>query len=204
MRYFTADTHFAHTNIIGYVHRPFFNADQMDEQMLATWNDTVHDNDEIYVVGDLALGRLEESLETAALLNGHKILIPGNHDKCWTGKKKSEQSRSMYLDAGFTIIDAPHTLRLGTHEVLLHHFPYPGAGDAMTSETKGYKDKFAANRPTDHGQWLIHGHVHDRWRQRGRMINVGIDAWGGRLVTDEDIVHLISQGPNNLDVLPWE
>ena len=75
---------------------------------------------------------------------------------------------------------------------------YPFAGDSK--ETDRYSDR----RPTDRGQWLACGHVHDRWRQRGRMINVGVDAWGGHIVTEGDLVALINAGPNDLSVLGWE
>jgi len=64
----------------------------------------------------------------------------------------------------------------GRISVLAYHFPY--RGDSHDH------DRYREHRPADEGAWLLHGHVHERWRQRGRMINVGVDAWGGYPVTD--------------------
>ena len=41
----------------------------------------------------------------------------------------------------------------------------------------------------------LHGHVHERWRQSGRMINVGVDAWDHRPVPEDAVAALIAGGP---------
>jgi calcineurin-like phosphoesterase family protein len=85
---------------------------------------------------------------------------------------------------------------LGETTVLVHHFPYHG-------DSRGDTDRFAEHRPVDDGAWLLHGHVHDRWRQAGRQINVGVDAWGGQPVGDEALAELIAGGPADRAPLPW-
>ena len=57
---------------------------------------------------------------------------------------------------------------IGATEVLLCHFPYYG-------DSHG-KDRYTGNRPDDEGGWLICGHVHDAWKYRDRMINIGVDV----------------------------
>ena len=39
--------------------------------------------------------------------------------------------------------------------------------------------------------WLLHGHVHARWRQQGRMVNVGVDVWDYTPVPEEVIARLM-------------
>lgn len=39
--YFTSDTHFNHTNIISFCQRPFKNVDEMNERIIANWNEVV-------------------------------------------------------------------------------------------------------------------------------------------------------------------
>ena len=39
--YFTSDTHFNHTNIISFCQRPFKNVDEMNERIIANWNEFV-------------------------------------------------------------------------------------------------------------------------------------------------------------------
>jgi len=79
--YFSADTHFSHTNIIKYCNRPFENAEQMNETMISNWNSVVKENDDVYFLGDFGLGTEKQLLSIYNRLNGRKFLITGSHDK---------------------------------------------------------------------------------------------------------------------------
>lgn len=58
--------------------RPFANSDEMDEEIVKRWNETVRDYDKIYVLGDVVIN--QKNLHTLGRLRGKKRLIPGNHD----------------------------------------------------------------------------------------------------------------------------
>ncbi len=197
MLWFTADLHLGHANIIAYTGRPFAGPEEMDEALVAAWNATVAAEDTVWVLGDFALGRIDQTLPTVARLGGRKLLVPGNHDRCWAGQcKGAEGWTRRYREAGFAeVVEGPVELTVGGHQVLAHHFPYHG--DSRDHE------RFGAHRPLDRGAWLLHGHVHDRWRQAGRQLNVGVDAWGGRPVGEGELVRLIEAGPAVLDPLEW-
>lgn len=49
--------------------------------------------------------------------------------------------------------------------------------------------------PQDNGDWLLHGHIHEKWRQQHRQINVGVDAWHFAPVPEHTIADLIGRGP---------
>lgn len=51
-RYFTADLHLGHRNIIDYSGRPFRDAEQMNGALVERWNTTVTPEDEVIVLGD--------------------------------------------------------------------------------------------------------------------------------------------------------
>ena len=55
-RYFTADTHFGHGNIIKYCNRPFKNHLEMDDELIRRWNNVVSNEDEVYHLGDFEFG----------------------------------------------------------------------------------------------------------------------------------------------------
>lgn len=195
----TSDLHLGHGNVIKYSGRPFASADEMNEGIVERWNSVVGPDDDVDVLGDVCMGKLSETLPIIGLLNGRKVLLPGNHDKCWHGHRKSSGPQR-FLDAGFAevITDAyelPVTF-IGDHRLFMCHFPYSGD---HTEE-----DRYDDQRPQDDGHtWILHGHVHEAWLQRGRQINVGLDAWGGYPASDEQILALIEAGQRDLDRLPW-
>lgn len=191
-RWFTSDLHLGHTNIIEYSTRPFDSVDAMNRALLDRWNDVVADDDDVWILGDFALGKIADTLPLVAELVGRKVLLTGNHDRCWPGhSRRAEGWEERYLEAGFDeIMHGDITINVGEHRPLACHFPYRG-------DSHG-RDRFVDHRPADRGGWLLHGHVHERWLQRGRMINVGVDAWDYRPASEAELVHLMDAGPQRV------
>lgn len=180
--FYTSDIHFGHQNIIEYCKRPFDDVDDMNLQIIERWNKTVTDEDWVYVLGDVALGKIKETLPLVGLLNGHKLLVPGNHDRCWLGHKKvGDAQMHQYLDAGFEEIHHTASTFVNGRTVQMCHFPYEG--------DSGETDRYLDHRPKrQHGtDFLLHGHVHDAWKVNGRQINVGMDVWDFTPVSHEQI-----------------
>lgn len=190
-RWFTSDLHLGHTNIIEYCGRPFHSVGEMNAALVSRWNEVVAPEDEVWVLGDLAMGRIEESLSLVGQLAGRKTLLAGNHDRCWVGKKGVTRElvaewRGHYYRAGFeTILDGCVEMNLGGRSVRACHFPYRGDSAAH--------DRYLEHRPVDDGAtWLLHGHVHESWRLGERMINVGVDVWDFRPVSEAQLVDVIA------------
>ena len=82
--FLVSDTHFGHAGVCRFLRddgtklRPWDNPDEMDEEMIKRWNETVRPNDKVYHLGDVVINR--KALKTLARLNGDKVLIKGNHD----------------------------------------------------------------------------------------------------------------------------
>jgi calcineurin-like phosphoesterase family protein len=132
------------------------------------------------------MGRITETLPLVASLHGHKVLVAGNHDRCWHGHpKRVEEWTERYLDAGFAEV-RQGVVPLEVHgiPVLACHFPY--RGDSHDH------DRFLGHRPVDHGGWLLHGHVHEKWQVHERMINVGVDVWDFRPVAEDVIAERLT------------
>lgn len=80
--FFTSDTHFYHSNIIKYCLRPFADAHEMNETLIANWNNVVTQNDVVYHLGDFAFGDVDGVHNVMQRLNfKHMHFIRGNHDK---------------------------------------------------------------------------------------------------------------------------
>lgn len=83
--FLVSDTHFGHEKCCtvfkredGSPLRPFASAEEMDEAMVARWNERVRPTDKVYHLGDVVINR--KYLKTLSRLNGDKVLIRGNHD----------------------------------------------------------------------------------------------------------------------------
>lgn len=219
-RWFTSDLHIGHANISRFCGRPFLEEGYVDGEatlvpdihrmnvtICQAINNLVSAEDELWVLGDAVMGHFDRTVHIRRHLTaGRVILVPGNHDKCHPMHKKHDEFRQRYEEAGWEVAEPTLELVLsdGTG-VQVSHFPYslsPQESRARQGATTA-TDRFAAWRPADDGRWLLCGHVHDAWRQRDRQINVGIDAWGGRPLSESEVVALIAQGPESRDRLPW-
>lgn len=76
--FFTADTHFGSQRVLHWSQRPFATVAEMDNCIVANWNNIVTNQDTVYHLGDF--GKSDKLQE----LNGHIIFLPGNAD---TSKK---------------------------------------------------------------------------------------------------------------------
>lgn len=76
-----SDTHFNHSNIIGYSSRPYSSVREMDWDMVEKWNSVVKPQDKVYHLGDVYMKASSGYINNLfSSLNGKKRLILGNHD----------------------------------------------------------------------------------------------------------------------------
>lgn len=114
MNYYIADTHFGHANVIRYDNRPFDNVKNMDDAIITLWNETVTDDDTVYILGDFSWYKEDETLKILKSLKGKKILIKGNHDRVSNKISRCFDKVCDYLE----ITDN------GT-KVVMSHYPMP-------------------------------------------------------------------------------
>ncbi len=148
MPFFTSDWHFGHTNIIRYCKRPYKDTEEMERDMIAKFNSRVQPHNETYFLGDLSFHNQPPKVkEIVSELNGTIHFIAGNHDR-W----KAHQ----YIQIGF---ESYHTSLEKFGKLLIHN---PGSELAIKKQVK---------------MPIICGHVHEKWKTSGKMINVSVDVW---------------------------
>lgn len=188
MIWFSSDHHFGHKNVIEYCKRPYSSVEEMNEDLIRRWNETVEPQDIVIYLGDFSLGK-SWVRNIIPRLNGSKHLIAGNHDWCHPthAKNTAQQAKheNFYIDAGFATVAEMDVMRIAGHPVLLSHLPFRGSGDHTELE------RYTEYRPIDKGDWLLCGHVHNAWKTNGRMINVGCDVWDLKPVSVYEIERLI-------------
>lgn len=112
MIYYIADWHYGHKNVIAFDNRPFTSLDEMNTVLVNRWNNTVTDDDTVYVLGDMFYCKRNLISPVLDKLNGHKILIKGNHDKLTLRQRRYFDDIADYME----IVD-------GEHNVVLSHYP---------------------------------------------------------------------------------
>lgn len=203
---FTADLHFGHKNIARFCDRPWADVAEMNENLIARFNSVVAPGDTTYIVGDLSFTSITETISLLDRLNGRLLLVPGNHDPWWPTSQKANNARGRVEREAILAITPP-VVRIALipvevwplQDVLIAHLPYD-------HDERHPDDPIVdAFRPDgSDGNWLIHGHVHNLWKQRGRQINVGVDAWDGYPVDLSTVQAMIEAGPADLEAEPWK
>jgi calcineurin-like phosphoesterase family protein len=165
VRYYTADLHLGHRNIIKYCGRPFRDVLGMNEKLIRQINDLAGPDNVVYHVGDLALCEgvyLEGFLKR---LKGQIVLFEGNHDK--RGLKRLD--REGRIPENITILKW-ELGTLGGRPLRIQHHPVP-------------------DWPPEAG-YLIHGHVHGVGQRVPGCLDVGWDAHKRPLSEGEVLAHL--------------
>ena len=152
--YFTADTHFGHGGALGLYRRPFASVPAMDAAMIAAWQGVVGTGDDVWHLGDFALGRKVDGAAVLSALPGRKHLVTGNNDTAATAALPGWTSVQDYAEISLD----------GTLLVLCHY-------------------AFRTWRDMARGSWNLHGHSHGRLAPLRRQCDVGVDAWQFRPVS---------------------
>jgi len=163
MDYFSSDHHFKHKNIIKYASRPHKDIDSMHSDMIAKHNSVVGPEDTWHCVGDFAFASINQQRDYLSSLNGaKKILYLGNHDR----------SPGSMLSVGFDEVhDKPFDWEYGGYKFRISHYPFG------PEDHEGITPRYMDRRPSPEGcDWLICGHVHEKWANLRNMINVGVDV----------------------------
>ena len=199
-----SDPHFWHNNVIRYCQRPYSHVEEMNEKLILAYNEVVSQEDTVICFGDFSMAF--RAVETfTKRLNGKKILIAGNHDFCHPAHKKSNTPEKQaiwikkYLDNGWdaVYIDGVEIDIPGVATVNANHLPY-------LENSSGQDVRHGKFRPKDDGRWLLCGHVHEKWAQRGKMINVGVDVRNYKPISFTEIAAIINAAPEGYPKPVWE
>ena len=127
--FLVSDTHFGHAGVCRFTHpdnpevklRPWSDPDEMDEEMVRRWNETVRPSDKVYHLGDVVINR--KALRTLHRLNGDKVLIRGNHDIFRDEEYRTyfRELRAYHVLNGMILSHIPvHEASLGRFGVNIH------------------------------------------------------------------------------------
>ena len=132
--FLVSDTHFGHAGVCRFTDsntgekiRPWTDPDEMDEEMVKRWNETVRPNDKVYHLGDVVINR--KALSIMHRLNGDKVLIRGNHDIFRDDEYRVffRELRAYHILNGMILSHIPvHEASLGRFGVNIHGHLHTG------------------------------------------------------------------------------
>lgn len=160
--FFISDTHFNNENVIKYCNRPFANADEMTQEMIRRWNVMVKPEDTVYHLGDFIMNRADNVQTIIDQLNGHIVLVRGNHDT----KAKLKIYDDLYNGFKMDIKDIAYIPYKGLFFVCCH---FPMDNPAFLQMVQRDNSEVV----------LVHGHVHDQapfYTPETHSFNVSADA----------------------------
>ena len=181
-RWLTSDLHLGHSNIIEFMaatRGEFDTIEQHDDCLITLWNERVHPDDKVYVVGDFSLTRDDDVLESyVKRLHGNKSIVLGNHDQC----------SPMAYARLFRRVEG--SMELGKDNMILTHIPV---------RPNSIAPRYSMN---------LHGHTHSEGRVKRThyvdnqnevhesiYVHVGVDAWCMRPVDLDEIKSINAQIP---------
>ena len=134
---YIADCHFYHNRICREMdNRGFSGYAEMNEHMIARWNEKVTTRDTVYILGDFSIAKGEATEKILQKLNGKLNLIIGNHDR-YLGDKSFDRSL-------FRSIEPYQEIRDSGRLVILSHYP-----------VFCYREQYRPNT------YMLYGHVHN-------------------------------------------
>ncbi|WP_412990054.1 metallophosphoesterase [Pediococcus siamensis] len=166
MKFFTADTHFFHKDLLGdndFAPRPFATVEIMNQTIVQNWNARVKPTDTVYHLGDIALyftrpAKLsnEAVFEVLKALNGNLVLIKGNHDSRDLFKYLANRNFVINGKPKFEFHDVGVIIKLNHRQLYMTHYPM------MMGIVKQIIN--------------LHGHIHHYSVNIKENINVGVDT----------------------------
>jgi len=147
MKFFTADEHYWHKNIMEYQGRTFDTIEEHNEKLIENHNSVVTVNDTTYHVGDMCFGRFDKWCDIVTRLNGKHVLIIGSHDKV-----------DQEIATLFQTVESVMEIREREFIIFMSHYAH-------------------RRWPKSHyGSFHLYGHTHGNLEGFGRSMDVGVDT----------------------------
>lgn len=167
---FTSDSHFGHFNIIKYTHRPFSTIEEMNENLIFSWNSVVDPDDTVYHLGDFTMGSTEYAISILKRLNGKKCIVLGNHDKAL---RKAPRA----FDGLIEWMKDYAEVSINGQLIIMCHYP------------------FSVWNQSHRGAWDLHGHCHNTHNYLNtefvKRLDVGVDNFNYAPVSFEKVKEIM-------------
>lgn len=185
--WFTSDLHLNHSNVIRFCERPFQSTKEMNLALMNNWNNTVKEDDYIFMLGDFDwFPHRHHMRTTVSKLNGHKYFVLGNHDNFQSFELCQDLDLHICQDITVLYVTAEDWEQRNWSrkilEIILCHYP-------LMTWSHSNSDTY-----------MLFGHIHSRENGilgefnkelpiiEGKMMDVGVDRHGYKPITLEQAI----------------
>ena len=168
--FFTSDLHMGHDREFVWKVRGYDSVQAMTLAQVQKWSETIEDDDDVYVLGDLMLGD-SNNIEFIKQLKGKIHIVLGNHDTANREKMYRE------LPNVVEIAEVGIRLQYKKHHFILTHYPM----------LTGNLEKESLKQMTLN----LYGHTHQLtnfYNDMPFMYHVGVDSHDGYPVLLDNII----------------
>lgn len=203
MIYYTSDIHLFHKNVTmegtNFNNSNFKTLDEMHETILKNWNSVVHNNDDVYLLGDIVWKENDDAIALVSQLRGRLHAVRGNHCQF----KDSRYKRLFCEICDYK--EVSDNINGRNYNVVLSHYPI-----MFWKKMRRYNNDGSLNK---HFFIHLYGHLHnsqeenlyqqflkyvnDNYHYGALAFNVGCMHWNYTPVTLEQILDA-----NNIDLYP--
>lgn len=170
--YFTSDTHFGSSMVLDFSRRPFKSTEEMDEELIRSWNSTVPEDGTVFHLGDFCDDGIYEKY--VSRLHGKIHLISGNHDK------------AVYPSL-FSSISEQMTIYVDGQRIILNHYPLLCFGGERTCTWQLFGHVHSGGGNTDGYDLQRLGMLFPR------QYDVGVDNNGFRPISYNELKGIIER-----------
>ncbi len=186
----TSDLHIGHNREFVYQDRGFADIEEHDRTLVANWNELVHDEDTVYILGDILLkhdlkdDEFEYGLSILRQLKGSLVILQGNHDS--ESKLEKYRTCANVAAAGDAALYLNYPNK-GYYHFYLSHYP------TLVSHEKLKHMKTALIN--------LYGHTHQTehfYKDHPYMYCVGLDAHEMKPVLLDEILQEVREKVQNM------
>lgn len=170
--WFTSDLHFGHKAILDFcpnrIKRYGATVPEMNENIIADWNETVQPDDIVFILGDVSFASVTDTADYLSRLNGGLHLIYGNHCAKYLDKR--------LFTVWFKSIQPYLEIQVGQQKICMFHYPQLEWNSCHW------------------GAWMLHGHLHGKpteLQEKYKTMDVGLDATGKTLISFEEVQEIM-------------
>ena len=203
----SGDYHLGHSRIIEYSNRPFKSAEEMNETIIRNHNERVKPEDIFIHNGDFcykhkveldaeAGGRPTKAEQWLSRLNGHKIMIKGNHDASGGLKTIIDSLNLNFAGKRIHVVHKPEHSNASYEINLIAHIHNRWTIRYFKEHYKIIEDIVLANKDLPSDRVDLREFLERNYENRNSdsvLLNVGIDAWKYRPVLLDECIGKIAK-----------